>query len=80
MANVYDQDQKKPCPTVWAFVRQFRGLSGTAKAKAICEAAAATEDVANIKLTDTQKPAKGIMAPDTPNPDWHFDWEAHSHG
>jgi hypothetical protein len=43
MANViaYHLVHKKPCPTVWAFVRQFRGLSGTAKAKAICEAAGA---------------------------------------
>ena len=37
----YREDHKEPCPTVWAFVRQFRGLSGTAKAKAICEAAGA---------------------------------------
>jgi DNA topoisomerase VI subunit B len=37
----YSEDHKEPCPTVWAFVRQFRGLSGTAKAKAICEAAGA---------------------------------------
>jgi DNA topoisomerase VI subunit B len=35
----YSEDRKEPCPTVWAFVRQFRGLSGTAKA--ICEAAGA---------------------------------------
>jgi hypothetical protein len=29
------QDHKRPCPTVREFVSEFRGLSGTAKAKAI---------------------------------------------
>ncbi len=36
------EDHKKPCPTVREFVGEFRGLSGTAKAKAICEALGAS--------------------------------------
>jgi hypothetical protein len=37
----YAQDHGIPCRTVAEFVREFRGLSATAKAKAICEAARA---------------------------------------
>ena len=37
----YAQDHGKPCRTVADFVRDFRGLSGTAKARDICEAAGA---------------------------------------
>jgi hypothetical protein len=44
----YSEDHKEPCPTVWAFVRQFRGLSGTAKARDICETAGA----ARLSLAD----------------------------
>jgi len=29
----------KPCPTVAALVREHYGLTGTAKAKAVCDAA-----------------------------------------
>jgi hypothetical protein len=35
------EDHDRPCPTVREFVSEFRGLSGTAKAKAICEAVGA---------------------------------------
>jgi hypothetical protein len=44
MANViaYHEDHSEPCPTVWAFVRQFRGLSATAKARHISEVAGAS--------------------------------------
>jgi hypothetical protein len=38
----YAQDHGIPCRTVADFVREFRGLSGTAKAKAICEAVGAS--------------------------------------
>jgi DNA topoisomerase VI subunit B len=32
------EDHERSCPTVREFISEFRGLSGTAKAKAICEA------------------------------------------
>jgi hypothetical protein len=35
------EDHGWPCPTVREFVSEFRGLSGTAKARAICEAVGA---------------------------------------
>jgi DNA topoisomerase VI subunit B len=38
----YAEDHGIPCPTVREFVAEFRGLSGTAKGKAICEAAEAS--------------------------------------
>jgi DNA topoisomerase VI subunit B len=38
----YAQDHGTPCRTVWDFVREFRGLSATVKAKAICEVAGAS--------------------------------------
>jgi hypothetical protein len=38
----YAQDHGIQCRTVADFVREFRGLSGTAKAKAICEAVGAS--------------------------------------
>jgi hypothetical protein len=44
----YAQDHGIPCRAVADFVREFRGLSGTAKAKAICEAAGASR----ISLAD----------------------------
>jgi hypothetical protein len=34
----YAEDHEIPCPTVREFVAEFRGLSGTAKGKASCEA------------------------------------------
>jgi DNA topoisomerase VI subunit B len=36
------EDHGRPCPTVREFVSEFRGLSGTAKAKAICNAVSAS--------------------------------------
>ena len=38
----YAQDRGAPCRTVADFVREFRGLSSTAKARDICEAAGAS--------------------------------------
>jgi hypothetical protein len=38
----YAQGHGTPCRTVWDFVREFRGLSATVKAKAICEVAGAS--------------------------------------
>jgi DNA topoisomerase VI subunit B len=37
------EDNGIPCPTVREFVAEFRGLSGTAKGKAICEAVEASK-------------------------------------
>jgi hypothetical protein len=37
-ANIaYAEDTETPCPTVLAFIREFRGLSSTGRAKAICD-------------------------------------------
>ena len=36
------QDNAIPCRTVWDFVREFRGISATVKAKAICKAVRAS--------------------------------------
>jgi hypothetical protein len=38
----YAEDHEIPCPTVREFVAEFRGLSSTAKGKAICEAVEAS--------------------------------------
>ena len=38
----YAEDHEIPCPTVREFVAEFRGLSGTAKGKALCEAVQAS--------------------------------------
>jgi hypothetical protein len=38
----YAQDHGIPCRTVWDFTREFRGLSGTAKARQITEAVSAS--------------------------------------
>jgi DNA topoisomerase VI subunit B len=38
----YAQDHGIPCRTIWDFVREFRGLSATVKAKAICETVSAS--------------------------------------
>ncbi len=42
------EDHGRPCPTIREFISEFRGLSGTAKARAICEAIGA----ARMPLTE----------------------------
>jgi hypothetical protein len=51
----YAEDHGIACRTVWDFVREFRGLSATAKAKAICDTAGALRQ----SLADFYSDGKG---------------------
>jgi DNA topoisomerase VI subunit B len=54
----YAEDHEKPCPSVRELVGEFRGLSGTAKGKTICEAAGAER----LSLADFHARGAGAAA------------------